>query len=374
MSEDDLGEMNDEFDVNHFDDFSDSALFEAIDCDMNMASEEVDGKEVMIYALDFANDLLIIEDFVRDAVFTTDAAFAIDEHRSRRVATINKWFDRYHRSLTALSSICRPQYQYSPRVELVFSLAREFDFLNDLSRNPNALVGCAEEILNGSRTIVADCYNDLIERLRGEYKKRKIGRKISKRIENAKNNYVDACHYVDWIMARFARIAVVRLDVGYRKEDTVETTLECAMNDYRKLIQKRRGKQSVFGEMVGYVAKLEYSSVKGYHFHFMLFFNGAKKRNHSYLAEQIGTYWRDEVTLGAGTYYNCNRSMNKYKRCGIGLVDHWDAAKRSNLLFALSYLTKSEQYVLVKTKSGQRTFFKGHKRKHSQKGGRPRRK
>ncbi|VBD54742.1 Uncharacterised protein [Burkholderia pseudomallei] len=80
---------------------------------------------------------------------------------------------------------------------------------------------------------------------------------------------------------------------------------------------------------------------------------------HAYLGEQVGRCWRDDLTEGKGTYYNCNRHPNRYKRCGIGMIYRRDTIKQGNLLYALGYLTKSEQMVAVKTKKGKRTFFRG---------------
>ncbi|CAJ2863081.1 Uncharacterised protein [Burkholderia pseudomallei] len=49
-----------------------------------------------------------------------------------------------------------------------------------------------------------------------------------------------------------------------------------------------------------------------------------------------------------------------------------DTIKQGNLLYALGYLTKSEQMVAVKTKKGKRTFFRGEMSECKSNVGRPR--
>ena len=38
---------------------------------------------------------------------------------------------------------------------------------------------------------------------------------------------------------------------------------------------------------------------------------------------------------GIGTFYNCNFSKDKYRRCGIGTIEHTDTEKIGNLLYAI---------------------------------------
>lgn len=353
-------------------DVSDSEMYDFLDYDMNYLIEDIEGKETLLYADVFANDLSVIEEFVTDAIFATEPAFIISENRGKRLAKVSKWFKPYFGRLGSLYSVCQSEFSFGPRVNLFSSYSQEFCFLHDFSSDPSKPMQCRDGMLFGNRSILADGYNAQIDQLRRDYKAKKISRKIAKRNENAKLNYRNSCTYVNGLFEKYARLAVVRLDVGYGKAITGAVTVEQAMEDYRTFIQKRRGKRSVFGHMLGYVAKLEYSNLKGYHFHLMLFFDGSKVQNHSHYAEEVGKYWRDDVTAGKGTYYNCNRHPNKYKRCGIGRVDHWDSVKRANVLYALSYLTKSEQYVMVKTSKGARTFFMGQPRKQRSKAGRPR--
>jgi hypothetical protein len=346
---------------------TDAEISSLIDFDMNDPASDLELERGLIFGDIFFDDLLRIDRFVEDAVGTKRPAFEVKDMAGKRVAKCEEWFEPYFPILGALCCSARPQYEYSPKIDLFIFFNRLAWFLHDFSKDPNASMSCAEGSLFGVKTILADGYNDLVLKVREGYKERKINRKISKRNENSRLNYENACRYINGLFDEKRRpLLVIRLDIGYGKDAAEAVTVEQAMADYREFINKRRGKPSVFRHMVGYVAKLEYSSVKRYHFHLMLFFDGSKVRNHSYYGEEVGKYWRDEVTQRRGTYYNCNRHLNRYKRCGIGRVDYRDSVKRRDVLYALSYLTKSEQSVMVKTSKGGRTFFMGQLRKRTQ--------
>lgn len=343
---------------------SDAEISTVIDSDMNDPICEAEVNRGALTSGDiFFDDLLRIDRFVGDAVSTERPAFAVKNVLGKRRATCEDWFKPYFPGLGALCCSARPQYEYSPRVGLFLFYERYVWFLREFSTDPNKSMPCGEDVLFGDETILADGYNDLVIKIRDGYKEQKISRKLSKRKENSKENYRNACRYVNGLFDEKRRpLLVVRLDIGYGKDVAGTITVEQAMEDYGNFINKRRSKPSVFRHMVGYVAKLEYSNLKRYHFHLMLFFDGSKVRNHSYYGEAVGKYWRDEVTQGRGTFYNCNRHLNRYKRCGIGHVDYRNSEKRRDVLYALSYLTKSEQFVIVKRIKGARTFFKGQLR------------
>ncbi|MNF98191.1 hypothetical protein D3C84_810450 [compost metagenome] len=105
----------------------------------------------------------------------------------------------------------------------------------------------------------------------------------------------------------------------------------------------------MFDDMVGYIWKLEHGPEKGFHYHVMFFFDGAKVREDITKAIQIGRYWTNVVTRGRGLYYNCNAAKRIYKSCGIGMVDHTNVQMRQGLQNAVVYLTKTDLYMKLQT-------------------------
>jgi hypothetical protein len=199
-----------------------------------------------------------------------------------------------------------------------------------------------------------------------------------RRREQARRHFISAKTYVDDIFARYSRPLVLRIDFGYRDWTKPENnmisgkTLDEARRDLARFFNNRRS-NSVFDHMVGYIWKLEEGTTKGYHFHVMFFFDGSKVQQDVYLAKELGKYWQDIVTKREGCFYSCNEHKEKYRRLGIGRIEHDDHEKRGNLLLALAYMTKADQYLRVRADSA-RIFGKGVVKARLSAAGRPRRK
>lgn len=76
----------------------------------------------------------------------------------------------------------------------------------------------------------------------------------------------------------------------------------------------------IFKYKIGFVWKIEYTKFKGHHFHWMLFFRGAKVKSSVDKSFKIGEYWRDVITKGKGIFFSCNAKMNQYRFLGIGRI------------------------------------------------------
>ena len=68
--------------------------------------------------------------------------------------------------------------------------------------------------------------------------------------------------YVDALQENHSKLCVVRLDLGYKKDETnkANITLEEANKDINKLLNNRRN-NSTFDNNVGYLIKIEYGKV-----------------------------------------------------------------------------------------------------------------
>lgn len=157
--------------------------------------------------------------------------------------------------------------------------------------------------------------------------------------------------YVDRLFLIYSRILVIRLDLEYTEEWAPFVTLSQAQRDIGEFISRRRF-SNLFENCIGFiVAREKGESGGGYHFHAMLFFDGHKQRGDIYLAQQIGeNYWSGYITRISGQgddletrgrYFNCN--AEEYEHDGIGMVSYSDEIKRTDLLYALLYLTKKSQ-------------------------------
>lgn len=189
--------------------------------------------------------------------------------------------------------------------------------------------------------------------------------KKSKRRQDSNEKYVDA------LQEKYSKLCVVRLDLGYKKDETNKAkTLEKANKDINRLLNNRRN-NSTFDNNVGYVLKTEYGEDRDVHFHSYFFYDGQKVQKDMIKGEDIGKYWSENITDKQGTYYNCNR--NDYKdNHAIGMLDYRDVEKRRKLDNAMAYLVKEEQSIeALKENKKDREIRRGTLPKKSNKG-RPR--
>ncbi|WP_323645029.1 YagK/YfjJ domain-containing protein [Aliarcobacter butzleri] len=190
-------------------------------------------------------------------------------------------------------------------------------------------------------------------------------KKTNRRLESTKK-------YIDDLSKKYSKLNIVRVDLGYTKEDSKSITFEDASKDLNKMLNNTRSKPTVFGEMIGYITKKELGEDKGVHIHVAIIYNGNIVREDITKAEQIGEYWKNNITKGKGLFHNC--SKNEYKDKGVGVIDYKDEEKRK--IFdekVLTYLCKDEQSIdSLKTNIKDRAFTRGIAPKKKSNAGRPR--
>lgn len=72
---------------------------------------------------------------------------------------------------------------------------------------------------------------------------------------NSKRMVESTSTYIDQLLESHSKIQVIRLDLGYTKSHASKASLEEINQDLTHLLNNRRTKPSVFGNMVGYIAK-----------------------------------------------------------------------------------------------------------------------
>lgn len=191
---------------------------------------------------------------------------------------------------------------------------------------------------------------------------------------NSKHMVKSTSTYIDQLLENHSKIQVIRLDLSYTKEHAREASLEDINQDLKHLLNNRRTKPSIFENMVGYIAKREYTEDKGPHIHSIFVFDGQKVCKDAYKGDQIGEYWKKEITDGKGIFHNCNREKEKYAECALGMIDHTDDAKRTVLKEkAIAYLCKDEQCIdPIKQFGNERAFTRGISPRKKSNAGRPR--
>ena len=177
--------------------------------------------------------------------------------------------------------------------------------------------------------------------------------------------------YIYDLLEVYSKINIVRIDVAYKKPYSDIITLDEAYADLNHILNNTRSNKTIFGHMVGYIIKREYTVDRGMHFHTVFIFDGQKMQKDVYKAEQIGEYWM-KVTNNRGSYHNCNR--NNYNNQGTGIVNYYDYEKIDVLKkYVLPYLCKTEQDIgTISNGKKYKAFTRGVAPKVNRSAGRPR--
>lgn len=129
--------------------------------------------------------------------------------------------------------------------------------------------------------------------------------------------------YVNALFSVYSKILVVRVDLYQEKFSGDEllrrceqgwqspsSELEMLQGRVDRLLRNRKHNQ-MFDDCIGYIIKLEYAPIRGWHAHAIFFFDGHEVKNESYYSIAIGDYWVDVITEGKGAYRAANRGENK---------------------------------------------------------------
>lgn len=184
--------------------------------------------------------------------------------------------------------------------------------------------------------------------------------------EDELTNRSKAIQYTELLLEHYSKLAVVRVDLSYREGQRRFVDIVDFRQDIRKLLDRIQDGDRHFKDLQGYIYALEQGSQKGYHAHFLLFYDGSRVKFDRYIADCIIDTWK-EITGEVGQGYNCNTKQNRksYQERGndaLGSVSRGDHAKRANVLKIVRYFTepdKTEQYLRVREKNMQ-TFGHGN--------------
>lgn len=190
-------------------------------------------------------------------------------------------------------------------------------------------------------------------------------REVQRFKEDELRNRSKAIQYTELLLEHYSKLAVVRVDLSYREGLRRFVDIGDFRQDIRKLLDRLQDGDRHFKDLQGYIYALEQGSQKGYHAHFLFFYDGSRVKFDRHIADCIIDTWK-EITGEVGQGYNCNTKQNRksYQERGndaLGSVSRGDLVKRANVLKIVRYFTepdKTEQYLRVRVKNMQ-TFGHG---------------
>lgn len=180
------------------------------------------------------------------------------------------------------------------------------------------------------------------------------------RLQRAIDNKESMTSYANYLLGKYRRLLVIRIDFSYKAEYAASITESEARADLSRLFLNRRRNKNLIPDLVGYICRIEWSEKTRYHFHVMLFIDGDKRMKDAYISYKTGLYWENVITKGRGRFYSCNYSSPGYDRCGIGMIHCGNPVEVSNLMDgALSYLVKRDQYLLAHSVGHRKNVWTG---------------
>lgn len=213
-----------------------------------------------------------------------------------------------------------------------------------------------------------------VDAIRKEARSKKFIRRRNLHLKHVRQNTKSLLTYIDELFDHRGRHLVIRLDTSYVRA-LCGGTAEDAI-DYPRV---RRDREEFLAYLQsdacpallrGHAWSLEMGRCAGYHYHWLLFFDGNDSRQDVVLGRVLGEYWQNVVTEKQGRYYNCN--ADDHHRRGVGMIDHWNTEKMTNLKeFVAPYLTKADYLIRTLVEDGK-TFSHGRVPPRKPQTGRPR--
>lgn len=305
------------------------------------------------YPLECSRDVEIfsdIERFVKFVLSSNQPGYEIikDKNRIYELAIGQSFFRRIKSYIYATT----PDLFYTPMISLFKQSCNEVG-IKDLD-----LVG-PHFLHNG--VYLGEFFNKLIEQIRINGKKPQFRDIDSKEAYRASRMFIDRVKYIDALFDNVrSRLITVRVDLEYINEHARTMQPGQAQKDLFRFFNNMKNKPKVFEDLEGYIWKLERSSLGNEHYHILFLFNNNQFKNDTWLALEIGKYWRD-ITEGRGKVFNCNdpNYKDRMKYLAIGQIDYHDENMRYNLLRVIAYLCKTTQSLKVKIKKRTRTCGRG---------------
>lgn len=254
----------------------------------------------------------------------------------------NKITQNIERYLTTYN----PKYLYSECLEAFWSACQESGVL-----------------LSGS-IVSQEQLNQMIAAILKYIRTPTFRRAVVDRNYQKKQNMNSIEDYASLLHEKYARLLVIRVDLGYREDNQHLITIEKHYH-FLDTLNKERCTNPLFQHLVGHAWCVEQGETKGYHIHAVYYFKGSEHQNDWYKAKQIGELWQ-HLTNNLGTYHSCNTPQEKEKyqkndKLGVGMIHRKDSKSRENAVMSVRYLSdvkKLNQYLRIRPK-GRRVFGTG---------------
>lgn len=195
--------------------------------------------------------------------------------------------------------------------------------------------------------------------------------------QQEQSNRLSLQEYLSCLFNHYAKLLVVRVDLGYIKETVNQVSIYDFNNHLKTLRDLISNKKTCFENLEGYAWAIEQGFDRGFHCHLLLIYQGNDRKKDTYLGQIVGEKWQ-AITNGFGSYFNCNdpaykKQFAERNQLGLGMVYRGNDSTIVTVENAINtglYLTdpdKIEQAMKVMV-PGMRTFGHGQYRTTKRRG------
>lgn len=242
----------------------------------------------------FGLSLWPIHEFVRKVLMTSRVGFTFGASKNgRRAITTLPLGKAYPMINSYLSRIPKHATPYGYIGLFLHCCRKLYLDIDPLSRSLQAF--------QHDGVMAAERYNELIVLLRREAYTQPFIRATQALHRYSQETFSDMKSYFEALLSPglYSKLLVVRVDLSFRKEFASAISWSEALKYFKRFLTNRR-RNGLFKHCVGYIRKLEYTPIKGPHFHLILFFDGQIKRGDIYLATQVCDCWERGDHSGQG--------------------------------------------------------------------------
>ncbi|WP_151763977.1 YagK/YfjJ domain-containing protein [Acinetobacter soli] len=252
------------------------------------------------------------------------------------------------------------------------NLLMDFDTIYNSDFHYSALIGAFIELLLDMEEYLY-CQKQLLNRLseisyadiKRDFKKhdRQYQRQLRDHRYSESQNTKQLIERMKKVSDEYARILVVRVDLGYPLKHHNQVGVQEFNDDMMNLRKKIHDRDNVFKGLIEYAWALEQGIDKGYHCHLLLVYKGHERHKAYGIADQVGKLWK-QITGDLGCYFNCHateylRQFSERNMLGIGMIYRNDSEQVRQMLRTVSYLVnpeKQDQYLRVKCSKRMHSF------------------
>lgn len=195
--------------------------------------------------------------------------------------------------------------------------------------------------------------------------------------QQEQSNRLSLQEYLSCLFNHYAKLLVVRVDLGYAKETMNQVSIYDFNNHLKTLRDLISNKKTCFEHLEGYAWAIEQGFDRGFHCHLLLIYQGNDRQKDTYLGQMVGEKWQ-AITNSFGTYFNCNdpaykRQFAHRNQLGLGMVyrdspvNNVTAENAINMALYLTEPSKTDQAMKV-TVQGMRSFGHGQYRNSKRRG------